>query len=190
MGEALRTSTAKAIVGAAIALTGSASAQCGGVFGCDPTKGLRPVDPGYADVSALSNSLKVPAIDLRQPTDFTGVYHAPEHIGDNMFVRFSGGIAAVFHKSEYIDVGGVGVPVVAPGTQYYIGGLPPAPKPYRPTEVARHHMVDLAVTPDRGTSRRHEEREEIDLDHATPVSGSIFENELHRRARLSALLSG
>ena len=163
-------------------------AQPGGVLQSDPTAGLRRVDPGYEDVSPLGTSLRVPTLDLRHPTDFSGVYRAPEHVGEGFFVRFAGGVAAVFRASDYIDVGGLGIPVVAPDTKYYIGGLPSAPRAVEPTAQARRMRPEPSRVSPRPEPRGVNPVQESGTPE--PGDGSMFEDEVYRRARLAALIGG
>lgn len=85
---------------------------------------LRAVEPGVGDIGPASRSLRVPSADLRVPRDFDRVFAAGS--GDNQsLVRFDGGIAAVFPRSEYRRNarGGLSARIPA-GTVFYIGALP------------------------------------------------------------------
>lgn len=85
---------------------------------------LRPVEPGVGDIGPASRSLRIPSADLRVPRDFDRVFAAGSG-SQQTLVRFDGGIAAVFPRSEYRRNarGGLSARIPA-GTVFYIGGLP------------------------------------------------------------------
>lgn len=85
-----------------------------------PSVPYEEVDPGRADASALSDSLRLVPIDLRTPTAFDRVFRLPTVVGGEMFARIDGGLTAVFPRSEY----GFGQALIPAGTTWYIGALP------------------------------------------------------------------
>ncbi|MFT5424430.1 MAG: hypothetical protein ACI89L_002225 [Phycisphaerales bacterium] len=78
------------------------------------------VDPGWADASAINDSLRLVPVDLRTPTGFDRVFRLPTVVGGQMFARMDGGLTAVFPRSEY----GFGQALIPAGTTWYIGALP------------------------------------------------------------------
>ena len=86
---------------------------------------LEAVDPGTADVSPLSESMRLVPIDMRVSDGFERVYRLEGAEGvEDQFARRSGGITAVFSQSVYLPSefgGGVAIPA---GTVFYIGDPP------------------------------------------------------------------
>lgn len=79
---------------------------------------FREIEPGYEDVSPLAENQRLRRIDLRTPVGFDRVY---EVLGsDGLFARRSGAVTAVFDRSFYAR----GLPVIPPGTVFYVGDLP------------------------------------------------------------------
>jgi hypothetical protein len=102
---------------------------------------LRPVDAGAADLHELAASNFQPGIDLTVPTRFERVYRLSDvkRMGNSWtgtgetlqdssgFVRFSGGVAAVFPYSSY-RMGRRGTYAEVPaGTVYRLDLRPPTP---------------------------------------------------------------
>jgi hypothetical protein len=88
----------------------------------DPVE-LIPVDAGVEDRGALSDSLHVERSDMRQDQAFEKLYRIAG--SDNVYVRKSGGLSAVFSTSAYVRTPNGDVPIVPAGTVYYIGEIPP-----------------------------------------------------------------
>ena len=84
---------------------------------------LIPVDAGIEDRGALSQSFRVNQIDMRQDNDFEKLYKIAG--SDEVYVRKSGGLSAVFSTSAYVHTSSGDVPIVPAGTVYYIGEIPP-----------------------------------------------------------------
>lgn len=115
----------------AAALGAGASAQSSST-----SQDLQPVDPQHGDVNPLRTSTRDMRPDLRVPTGFDRVYRVPgstrgfgaggsDTLGAPRFERVSGGLTAVFSRSEYItNKDDKTVPITPPGTVYYIGGVP------------------------------------------------------------------
>ncbi len=84
---------------------------------------LQRVEEVWGDAGPLNTSLRSLDIDMRQPSNFEHVYRVPGS-GD-LLTRMDGSLAAVFPRSVYASRrrGGV-VPVIPPGTVFYIGGVP------------------------------------------------------------------
>ncbi|MCB9845644.1 MAG: hypothetical protein H6811_06630 [Phycisphaeraceae bacterium] len=108
----------------------------------DPTR-LEPVNPGLDDVGPLSRSFRVQPTDLRWPTDFDRVYRHPTRPGE--FIRISGGLTAVFPRSQYVQVQDGYAPVVPPGTVYVIG-TPRPPEPWEIPSLDSPHVAALRRT--------------------------------------------
>jgi hypothetical protein len=82
---------------------------------------LIPVDAGYEDRGALSDSLRVIPLDLRQDTSFEKLYRVAG--SDGVYVRKAGGLRAVFKNPTYFDSEVGLIPLLPAGTVYSIGEL-------------------------------------------------------------------
>ncbi|HLO41933.1 MAG TPA: hypothetical protein VK176_12985 [Phycisphaerales bacterium] len=86
------------------------------------------VDPGRQDTGPLAASSRVLPMDLRLPTDFEQVYQIQAKTGERsrteLFARRSGGLTAVFPRSQYLETRGGILAQVPAGTTYYLGRLP------------------------------------------------------------------
>jgi hypothetical protein len=141
---------------AGITLTATALAQVGVTPPTDPMApistsdpyALTPVDQGTADLGDLNTSNRLIPIDLRQPLDFDHLYNAPDHSGRLM--RVSGGLGAVFPRSEYAAGAGFTFPLIPAGTEFFIGPMPitaPASIPAGPDAISNviDGRLDLAA---------------------------------------------
>lgn len=80
---------------------------------------LKPLDQTVEDVSPLSRSLRQVELGLRTPTDFEQVYRLPGH--EDLYMRISGGIYALFPQSAYSQGKNGPIPLIPAGTVYHIG---------------------------------------------------------------------
>ncbi len=134
------------------------AAGVAGAQSSSPDPRLKPVEAGVADRGPLSSSGRVVPADLRLPIGFDRVYKLESAsrrrpLGD-MFARQSGGVTAVFPRSQYSEAGGAEIPA---GTTYYIGNLPesvtgsvsarPAPRKLPANYVDRSARDDRAAAP-------------------------------------------
>ena len=88
----------------------------------DPVE-LVPVEGGVADRGSLSGSLRVLPADLRQNQLFEKLYKI---VGsDDVYIRQSGGLRAVFRNPVYVDTELGSIPIVPAGTVYCIGEVTP-----------------------------------------------------------------
>lgn len=89
---------------------------------------LKPVEPGRTDTGPLAASNRVLPADLRMPLGFDRVYRFQARAGGRspveMFARRSGGVTAVFPRSQYTESPEGPIPSVPPGTTFYLGSLP------------------------------------------------------------------
>jgi hypothetical protein len=86
---------------------------------------LNPVDQGFADVGPLSASSRVVPLDLRVPSGFDRVYRlGSSRPGGERFARMSGGVTAVFPRSQYVPTADGYASTTPAGTVFYIGRLP------------------------------------------------------------------
>ncbi|HWB19065.1 MAG TPA: hypothetical protein VG711_02105, partial [Phycisphaerales bacterium] len=93
---------------------------------------LKEVDQGFGDEGPLRTSLRDFSVDLRLPTGFQKVYQVPGR--EDELMRVSGGLIAVFPRSVYATGRGGGqLPLIPPGTVYYIGGIELFPRAVGPT---------------------------------------------------------
>ena len=174
---------------------------------------LTPIEQGIDDADPLAVSLRVLRPDYRLSTNFERIYEArldPKVFGPQLaanadqtfLVRFAGGVAAVFPKSEYVKYRGLNYAMVPPGTVFSIGGpierLMGAPNfdslPKLDTAVsaqfvdrsARLPAPDSTSASTTSTSARTNPPEP-QLRLARPTERSIFADEVYRRDRLDAL---
>ncbi len=181
---------------------------------------LQPVDPGVGDLSPLSASSRFLPVDLRQPTGFERVFRVPgssrgvNSLGvsdsNDRFARVSGGITAVFPRSEYTETK-KGIRADIPvNTIFYIGDSPLSALPlpvgprelsanaapndaslqlptflYAPTSAAAR-QADMRVRPADDLAFREDARP-LRPDAPLPAT-NIFSDEQYRRARVRALL--
>lgn len=150
--------------------------QASGVPGVPPL--LERVDPLYGDSSPLSESLRdvEMQIDLRSPVGFQNVYRVPGR--DDLLMRQSGGVYAIFPQSVYVPVRGGSAATVPPGTVFSIG--PPGewsmPSPWvRAPSLARMDASGATL------SVEHAQRAQQIWTGATPVDRRWHE----RRGTLS-----
>lgn len=101
-------------------------------------EGWQMIDAGRADRGPLATSARRVPIDLRVPLSFDRVYRVPGSTtgvqvpgaaaGEELYARISGGLTAVFPRSEYVATKRGTAAIIPPGTIFYIGALPkPAP---------------------------------------------------------------
>lgn len=88
----------------------------------DPVE-LIPVDAGVEDRGALSGSFRVEQYNMRQDHAFEKLYKIAG--SEDVYVRKSGGLSAVFRTSAYVQTTNGDIPIVPAGTVYYIGEIPP-----------------------------------------------------------------
>lgn len=189
-----------------------------------PQRTLARVDPNREDISPLRTSFRVLQPDLRAPSGFDQVYRVPgsttgvrvprgiERPQPDRFARVSGGLAAVFPASEYIqDRKGRVRTMIPAGTVFYIGGVPETaqePVVRRRSPFAAQDMADTstsnrvamsAIEPleggqDAGAHGRPGDRRfEVARDDLRPTQRTevrnVLTNERYRQARTRALLS-
>jgi hypothetical protein len=131
------------------------AAVCGCLCGraaAQPTNlppGAHRVDPGVGDVGAVEGISRADLRkDMRQERGFGSVYRLelPKPMGgpgtaSTVLMRMDGGVTAVFPESVYSSARTGSIPLVPPGTTFYIGKLPesfsprPAPRPMAPGQV-------------------------------------------------------
>jgi hypothetical protein len=114
---------------------------------------LDALEPNVSDVGPLSRSFRQLSIDLRSPSEFDRVYQVPgdeEHL-----MRISGGLYAVFPRSQYTPTEKKGIIAVIPNdTTFYIGS-PRLGLDRSLAGVVRPNALDLAAGFDGpGASRR------------------------------------
>ena len=84
---------------------------------------LIPVDAGVEDRGALGNSLRVVRTTFQQDHSFEKLYKVAG--SEDIYVRKSGGLQAIFRSSEYVPTSSGDVPIVPAGTVYCIGEIRP-----------------------------------------------------------------
>lgn len=138
---------------------------------------LDPVEQGFHDVEPLMIDARNLTRQLRDPANFEQVYAVPGR--DDLFMRIHGGLIAVFPRSVYVPTRRGGVPVIPPGTRFYIGDLPAALLGTEaPGEVS--DAAGLRIEPDRATDS---------AESAGAEPGSIWTDETYRRSRIGELMS-
>jgi hypothetical protein len=169
---------------------------------------LSPVDQGVADVGPLSASSRVVPRDLRVPSGFDRVYRfGTGGAGGEKYARISGGITAVFPRSQYVPTRD-GYEVQTPaGTVYYIGRLPGSvletadalaaermlPRPGFDDRSARRAVLDRPRAPARADPppRPAQAVTSAALRPAAPAPISkptLFTDEPYRARRVAELL--
>jgi hypothetical protein len=172
---------------------------------------LQSVDPDFGDVGPLRVSTRVLPVDMRSPSGFDRVYRVPGSAGgvpgmdggEERFARISGGLAAVFPRSDYITTKKGQYALIPPGTVFYIGGVPTPsaivgarPAPARggayslsaaarelPSMSAASGMVDLRVPEGQEIAPPVTLRP----DAAAPPQ-NVLADDQYRRARMRHLL--
>ena len=92
---------------------------------------LTPVEPALADIGPRGISQRIMALDRRKPTDFDRIFRVTSDSTDPnatapMFARKSGGLTAVFPRSQYRGSGGGSLTVELPAdTRFIIGESSP-----------------------------------------------------------------
>lgn len=80
---------------------------------------MQPVEAGFADRGAVSESLRQMPITLRMPSAFENVFPVPGRPG--LFFRAQGGIYIVFDEATYIFYKGTRYATIPPGSVFYVG---------------------------------------------------------------------
>lgn len=218
-----RPATLALIVLAGITLTATALAQVGVTPPTDPMApistsnpyALTPVDQETADLGDLNTSNRLIPMDLRQPLDFGRLYEAPDNSGRLM--RVSGGLGAVFPRSEYAASAGFTFPLIPAGTEFFIGPMPitaPSTAPTGPDAISNVIDGRLDLAANGMTTNRVEatDRSAFNRIHASAGPGftlqelltgrandnlapgekaltpSVWSSERYRRGRIAALL--
>jgi hypothetical protein len=154
---------------------------------------LERIEDGTSDVSPLDASTRIVPLDLRQSNDFTSIFEIKGG-GESKFVRFAGGLAAVFPRSVYLPTRDGVLPDIPPDTTFYIGGLPDdlvedaggrfvRGNPYY-VDYGRGGRVSMRVD-----ERAHAPDADVSGTGMKPVPfASVWEGDEHRRRRVSQLL--
>lgn len=161
-----------------------------------PPMELIPVEEGIGDVDSLAADLRVQPRDLRTPLGFERVYRVPGR--DDLYMRVSGGLYAVFPRSEYVPGPGGMWPVIPAGTRFYPGGLPPellgAPAPEARGGTDGPERISLAVQSLAKPLERAgdlEARRDFMLGDKVGVpdaSRSIWADEAYRASRVDSII--
>lgn len=146
---------------ALLSLAASAHAQS-----TSPDPRLRPVDAGRQDTGPLSTSTRVTQLDLRLPLGFDKVYRIDgSSPASSKFARKSGGLTAVFNRSQYMQVSnGAMVAEIPAGTTFYIGNLPQTVSgPDRPQRerTLPSTYVDMSAHNGRASSSARTDQDEL-----------------------------
>ena len=182
----------------AIALA-CALAMCAGAHAQHALGGannVRRVDQGYADIDALSSSLRNMQAQqlMQQPVDFNDLFASD----DGRLYRFDGGLGASFPHSLYIptrDGESIAIPA---GTVYHIGLRPedlirqPAAPRASMSMNAIHNRADVAAPTDapsaqsrtRAVARPGAQVSQSSVD----TSNHVLTDEDYRQRRVAELL--
>lgn len=82
---------------------------------------LIPVDAGVEDRGVLSSSLRLMPLETGQDQSFERLYRIAG--SDDVYVRKSGGLHAIFKQSVYVNTIVGEVPIIPAGTVYSIGEI-------------------------------------------------------------------
>ncbi len=168
----------------------------------DPLANLRmvPIDPGTEDVSNLWTGSRQMPVDLRTPLNFDKVYRVEGDLsrlgvlgvsaqqGQAMYARASGGMIAIFPRSEYVRTKQGTVPVVPANTTFLLGSIrtlgqaaPTGGDAPSATAASAAQRVDLRAnaTPVAEVAKEPAAKRE---------AATIWTSEVMRRSRLAALL--
>ena len=167
---------------------------------------FREVTPGSSDLSPLMTDNEFRPVDLRSPMGFERLYEIVDSGG--LFARRHGAITAVFDRGVY---GWNSMPLVPPGTIYYVGPLPvdlarpgffgsslpfaeeaAAPSMHRvPSELVVRPVDNLSE--DLSAGQRVDLRVGRHAPKAQPPAEpalSMWTDEDHRRRRVGELIRG
>lgn len=108
---------------------------------------LQRLDPMRQDVGPLSDSLREVnmQVDLRTPTGFQNVYRVPGR--DDLLMRASGGVYAIFPESVYVQTEKGMLIKVPPGTTYSIGMPGPGSLPSAWTQPPHIQSLEAGAAP-------------------------------------------
>lgn len=157
------------------------------VFLADPIE-LIPVEAGVEDRGALSDSLHVEQTNMRQDHAFEKLYKIAG--SDDVYVRKSGGLSAVFRTSAYVQTPRGDVPIVPAGTVYYIGEIPPQlvqqlGELQEPLEPSSTLIIAEMAIPRVGTLSS---KTPLTKNKTPRYSIEFLENETYRRQRLTSFV--
>lgn len=83
---------------------------------------LERVEEIWGDSGPLNQSLRQLPFEMRRPSGFEHLYRVPG--SKNLLTRMDGSLAAVFPRSVYSSSPNGVVPLIPPGTVFYVGSLP------------------------------------------------------------------
>ena len=170
---------------------------------------LQPIDAGRADLNDLSASNYVPSVDLRLPTRFEKVYRLSDVLRrgsdwnlppdlfarNDGFVRFSGGVAAVFNFSRYTPSARGRITEIPEGTIFRLDLRPPSPGDvkYSKPGSASYNAVSLDASTDvrslrTGDNGYKQTAISADLPPVEEAQRSLWTDELYRGRVVSDLL--
>jgi len=160
---------------------------------------LERVEEIWGDAGPLNESLRQLPLDMRRPSGFEHLYRVPG--SKNLLTRMDGSLAAVFPRSVYSSSPNGVIPVIPPGTVFYVGGLPdesynrwgggqmggasmfkphPQRSPINRTLAIHTPIVRMPTVALRSTNATH-------LGRSEPVP-TIWSDEFYRRDRITHLL--
>lgn len=164
--------------------------------------GLRlvPVDPGTEDVSNLWTGGRQLPVDMRTPLNFDRVYRVEGDLsklgvlgvtpqrGESMYARASGGLLAIFPRSEYVRTRTGVTPVVPASTTFVLGSLA---SPSQTTARNGESTGSTAASVAQRVNLRADAvapSTEPTQPAAARAPATIWTSEVARRSRLAALL--
>jgi len=158
------------------------------LFAHEPIE-LIPVDGGVVDRGALNASLLVQQSTFRQDNAFEKLYRVSG--SNDIYVRKSGGLIAVFRHSEYKQTPAGEIPIVPAGTVYCIGEISPRmirqigelQEPHS-TEVIPDSMIQAELVTVIKPSVVMRKQPKQPKQHTF----EFLENEAYRRQRLASFV--
>lgn len=129
----------------------------------------RIVDQAYEDVDPLAESFREFQKDLRQDVGFTRLYENPLYPG--WFYRRDGAVTAFMPQGDYIATRNGLLPLIPPGTIFFVGEPSPELLPKLPGA-----LISLAAPPSRSG-----EGERIVLTSSISAASFVAEAEASNR---------
>ena len=155
-------------------------------------KDLQRVEQLRGDSGGLSKSLARGPANLAVPNDFSGVYQVPEDADSpyaGWYARVSGGLIAVFPRSEYTQGPSGMVATVSANTRYFLGSIPRNQRPTeRPSGVRPLNGLTTERVDRRGADNSRSEEQAKPKTPAPDAPGPVTVDSASNTADVSAAI--